>query len=162
MIWPLANSDASPPPPTRPLPYPSLDTAGQDLVYDQQDPAGHRAILADRPWSMAAPEPLSLDQDASGSPLDNHHPAISGDGRYLAYLETATGTAGPPARCMSMTARAAVTSANPVPPNSLPRPRMLAPTSVPMAVGWIGISPARPSPSVSLNPLLAEPVGRAP
>jgi hypothetical protein len=34
-----------------------------------------------------AVEVLSLDNDPTGSRLDNHHPSISADGRFVAYLE---------------------------------------------------------------------------
>ena len=37
---------------------PRLDAAGQDLLYDQPDPAGHRAILP-APLGPAAPQPSS-------------------------------------------------------------------------------------------------------
>jgi hypothetical protein len=72
----------------QPSAHPALDAAGQDLLYDQSDAAGRRHILADSLWGGPSAEPLSLAQDDTGVPLDNHHPAISADGRFVAYLET--------------------------------------------------------------------------
>jgi hypothetical protein len=72
----------------QPSAHPALDAAGQDLLYDQSDAAGRRHILADSLWGGTPAEPLSLAQDGTGAPLDNHHPAISADGRFVAYLET--------------------------------------------------------------------------
>lgn len=71
--------------------HPALDAAGQDLLYDQQGADGQRYILADSPTGDTAAEPLSLAQDGTGMPLDNHHPAISADGRFVAYLEARAG-----------------------------------------------------------------------
>lgn len=66
--------------------HPTLDAAGLDLLYDQRDEDGQRQVLLQGLWD-ALPETLSLPQDTGGQPLDNHHPAISADGRYVAYLE---------------------------------------------------------------------------
>ena len=67
--------------------HPVLDATGQDLLYDQHGEDGRRLILADNPWGARTAAPLSPGQDGAGVALDNHHPAISADGRYLAYLE---------------------------------------------------------------------------
>jgi hypothetical protein len=67
--------------------HPALDADGAELLYDQRGADGRRQILLDGLWGAAAPEPLSLDRDEAGEALDNHHPAISADGRFVAYLE---------------------------------------------------------------------------
>ncbi len=77
--------------------HPALDAAGETLAYDQQDEAGFRHILAMNPWITASPERVSLLDDDLGMPLDNHHPALSADGRFIAYLEG--GAADQPDRC---------------------------------------------------------------
>ena len=67
--------------------HPTLDAAGAELAYDQQDKAGYRHILAVNPWMLTSPERVSLFDDEEGMPLDNHHPALSADRRFIAYLE---------------------------------------------------------------------------
>ncbi|MBK1723023.1 hypothetical protein CKO23_12285 [Thiocystis violacea] len=67
--------------------HPALDAAGEDLLYDQRDADGQRQILIDGLWDDRLAESLSLIEDSTGLRLDNHHPAISADGRYFAYLE---------------------------------------------------------------------------
>lgn len=67
--------------------HPTLDAAGAELAYDQQDEAGYRYILAVDPWMMTPSERISLLDDEEGMPLDNHHPALSADGRFIAYVE---------------------------------------------------------------------------
>ncbi|WP_295581281.1 fibronectin type III domain-containing protein [uncultured Lamprocystis sp.] len=79
----------------QPSAHPALDAAGQDLLYDQSDAAGQRHILADSLWGGTPAEPISLAQDDAGAPLDNHHPAISADGRFVAYLETRIAAGAP-------------------------------------------------------------------
>jgi len=74
--------------------HPALDAAGQDLLYDRQDSDGRRQVVADTLWGGVAAVPLGLTQDGIGIALDNHHPAISADGRFVAYL-----TGGGPGTC---------------------------------------------------------------
>jgi hypothetical protein len=74
--------------------HPALDAAGQDLLYDRQDSDGRRQVVADTLWGSVAAVPLGLTQDGIGIALDNHHPAISADGRFVAYL-----TGGGPGTC---------------------------------------------------------------
>jgi YD repeat-containing protein len=69
--------------------HPALDAAGQDLLYDQRGEDGRRHVLLEGLWNGLPAETLSLPDDATGAALDNHHPAISADGRYVAYLEAA-------------------------------------------------------------------------
>ena len=75
--------------------HPALDALGEDLLYDQRNADGRREVLIDGLWDGAVPESVSLSEDDAGVLLDNHHPAISADGRYLAYLEAAADTAEP-------------------------------------------------------------------
>jgi hypothetical protein len=74
-----------------PSAHPALDAAGQDLLYDQRDADGLRQILIGGLWGDLTPASLSLAQDDDGAALDNHHPAISPDGRFVAYLEERVG-----------------------------------------------------------------------
>ena len=67
--------------------HPALDAAGEDLLYDQRDADGQRQVLLDGLWDGGVAESVSLIEDGAGLLLDNHHPAISADGRYVAYLE---------------------------------------------------------------------------
>jgi len=67
--------------------HPVLDGAGEELLYDQVGQDGHRQILADTVWASGLAQPIGLDQDEAGLALDNHHPAISTHGRFIAYLE---------------------------------------------------------------------------
>jgi hypothetical protein len=69
--------------------HPALDAAGADLLYDQRGEDGRRHVLLQGLWDGAPEQPLSAGYDGAGLPLDNHHPAISADGRYVAYLEAA-------------------------------------------------------------------------
>jgi hypothetical protein len=68
----------------------ALDAAGEDLLYDQRNADGQRQILLDGLWDGTLPRSVSLVKDSAGLLLDNHHPAISADGRYVAYLEART------------------------------------------------------------------------
>jgi len=65
---------------------PGIDASGTDVVYDQNGPEGRRAVWAST-VSDGETRALSLGRTPSGVPLDNHHPAISADGRFVAYLE---------------------------------------------------------------------------
>jgi len=71
--------------------HPTLDASGEALLYDQGDESGGRQVLADSPWGDLEAEPLSLAWNEAGLVLDNHHPAISADGRFVAYLEQELG-----------------------------------------------------------------------
>ena len=75
--------------------HPALDAAGVALLYDQRDEDGQRRVMVEDLWADDAPEPISLGKDSNGELLDNHHPAISADGRFVAYLEAQAGAAGP-------------------------------------------------------------------
>jgi hypothetical protein len=72
----------------QPSAHPALDAAAALLLYDQRDiDTGQRHVLG-QPLSIGATASrYSLASDASGTMLDNHHLAISGDGRYVVYLE---------------------------------------------------------------------------
>lgn len=68
--------------------HPALDTAGMLLVYDQSREAGPRQILGQALADGAAAEVVAL--SAADAWTDAHHPALSADGRYLAYLRQLT------------------------------------------------------------------------
>ena len=72
--------------------HPALDAAGNTLLYDQSLARGPRQILGRGLNGDTDTETLSLGDREDGTILDNHHPAISADGRYIAYLEQATST----------------------------------------------------------------------
>ena len=74
---------------------PTTKTSGEDLVYDQNDPAGHRQIITETLWGDAPAEALSLVEDDKDILFDNHHPAISPAGQFIAYLEESDGVNGP-------------------------------------------------------------------
>jgi len=75
--------------------HPALDAAGGDLLYDRRNADGQRQVLLDGLWDDTVAESVSLVEDGAGMLLDNHHPAISADGRYVAYLEAAADTPVP-------------------------------------------------------------------
>ncbi|MEA1053114.1 thrombospondin type 3 repeat-containing protein [Lamprobacter modestohalophilus] len=67
--------------------HPSLDGAAQVMVYDQRDAAGRRQVYQAELTGNRPAQTLSLAQAPGGDWLDNHHPAISRDGRYVVYVE---------------------------------------------------------------------------
>jgi hypothetical protein len=75
--------------------HPAIDSSGQEVLYDQRGDSGRRSIHLHRLWDTEPAETLSLPENGTGVPLDNHHPAISVDGRYVAYLETSAADAEP-------------------------------------------------------------------
>jgi hypothetical protein len=66
------------------------ESHGEQIVYDRADAAGHRQVYSYN-YGDKLTERLSLTDNAWGEALDNHHPGISVDGRYVAYLEEALG-----------------------------------------------------------------------
>ena len=74
--------------------HPALDALGQDLLYDRQASDGRRQVLADTLWGGDTAAPLGLSLHGEGVALDRHHPSISADGRFVAYLVGETGPAG--------------------------------------------------------------------
>ena len=75
--------------------HPALDAEGVDVLYDQRRKDGQRQVMIKDLWADSAPEPISLVQSSTGELFDNHHPAISADGRFVAYLEAQAGTTEP-------------------------------------------------------------------
>ncbi len=67
--------------------HPALDAAGVDLWFDRRGEDGQRQIVIGGLSDSTAP--VAIDQRV-GANVSNHHPAISPDGRYLAYLEETT------------------------------------------------------------------------
>jgi len=67
--------------------HPALDAAAGDVLYDQRGEDGQRQVRLDGLWDDTPAETVSLVEDSAGRLLDNHHPAISAGGRYVAYLE---------------------------------------------------------------------------
>lgn len=67
--------------------HPSLDGAAKMMVYDQRDAAGRRLVYQAALNGNRPAQPLSLATAPGGDWLDNHHPAISRDGRYVVYVE---------------------------------------------------------------------------
>jgi Tol biopolymer transport system component len=67
--------------------HPGIDASGTDVVYDQRNADGYRVIFSSDVMGAREGETLSLAADDVDIQLDNHHPAMSADGRYVAYLE---------------------------------------------------------------------------
>jgi hypothetical protein len=58
-------------------------------------PAGVRHIYrSNYLWPAQGVEPLSYDLDEQDRLLDNHHPAVSSDGRFLVYREDSAAACG--------------------------------------------------------------------
>ncbi len=73
---------------SRPSNHPDIDARGENILFDSVDADGFRQVFV----SKGAGEPneqISVSQAPNGQRLDNHHPAISADGRYIAYTEVA-------------------------------------------------------------------------
>jgi hypothetical protein len=66
--------------------HPSIDAEGNNLLYDRIDEEGFRQIYG-CDLGLERSQLLSLPEDDYGFPADNHHPAISANGRYVAYIE---------------------------------------------------------------------------
>lgn len=79
-VWRLTRSDFA-------SKNPSLDGLGRSVAFDQRTLSGHRRILGGALLANAGLDELSLEASEQGLATDNHHPALSPDGRYLAYLE---------------------------------------------------------------------------
>ena len=78
--------------------HPALDGAGQWILYDRANINEMRRIYGHE-RGFAPGEILSAVRDEQGRSLDNHHPSLSADGRYLAYIEeTRDGPASPTCR----------------------------------------------------------------
>ncbi|MTW22404.1 InlB B-repeat-containing protein [Allochromatium palmeri] len=74
--------------------HPAVDAEGTVLVYDQASLEGPRQILGQALNDSVAAEVVPLSE---GHPLaDAHHPAISADGRFLAYLRQSSDAQGTP------------------------------------------------------------------
>ncbi|MTW22678.1 InlB B-repeat-containing protein [Allochromatium palmeri] len=69
--------------------HPAVDAEGSVLVYDQTTDAGPRQILGQALIDGAAAKVVPLSE--ADAWIDAHHPAISADGRFLAYLSQTTG-----------------------------------------------------------------------
>jgi hypothetical protein len=67
--------------------HPSLDGTAQVMVDDQRDAAGRRQVYQTELTGSRPAQTLSLAKAPGGDWLDNHHPAISRDGRYVVYVE---------------------------------------------------------------------------
>ncbi|NEX18574.1 MAG: hypothetical protein C1943_18745 [Halochromatium sp.] len=66
---------------------PALDASGETLVYNQASAEDQRQVFGRALASGSVAERLSLHSDTDGIRIDAHHPAISADGRFIAYLE---------------------------------------------------------------------------
>ena len=74
--------------------HPGIDATGTDVVYDQRDAKRDIGIVSSDAMGSSDDETLSLAADDAGLRIDAHHPAISADGRFVAYLEQASSTEG--------------------------------------------------------------------
>ncbi|MCP4374797.1 MAG: hypothetical protein GY794_01250, partial [bacterium] len=66
---------------------PAIGGLGPEILYDCPDFLGYRQIFSYDKHTQITQQ-LSLPTDELGQDLDNHHPVISSDGRFVAYLET--------------------------------------------------------------------------
>ena len=67
---------------------PVIATSRPEILYDRGPEGQWRHIYrADYQWPNLEPQVLSYDLDEQDRPLDNHHPAVSADGRFVAYRE---------------------------------------------------------------------------
>lgn len=68
---------------------PAIGEQGQYVLYDRRGDRGVRHIYG---WDHTVPwrgaHEMSLAEGEQGQLLDSHHPGISPDGRFIAYLET--------------------------------------------------------------------------
>ncbi|MCF8002622.1 MAG: DUF1566 domain-containing protein [Chromatiaceae bacterium] len=78
---------------------PALDASGLSVLYDQGSELGNRQVFCKALAGGEAAQVLSLAQSPQGEPLDNHHPAISADGRFIAYLEQTRSEIGETPEC---------------------------------------------------------------
>jgi parallel beta-helix repeat protein len=67
--------------------HPSVDVAGELLLYEQFNAEGLKRIQGQHLQSYGEPAEISLLNSQSRLFYDNHHPTISPDGRYIAYIE---------------------------------------------------------------------------
>jgi Tol biopolymer transport system component len=73
----------------RPADHPAIDGEGREILFDQQDADGVQRIVSHQPGEavsiIASPEQV----DAEGAQqIRYHHPSLSADGRFVAYLRT--------------------------------------------------------------------------
>jgi hypothetical protein len=78
---------------------PAVDAEGDQILYDRADAPAYRHIYGYDP-AYPGTDVLSIEEDDTGRRLDNHHPGISADGRYIVYLEsTHVGADGDQSTC---------------------------------------------------------------
>mgnify|MGYP003815382007 CR=1 FL=1 len=76
--------------------HPTLDGSGEYILYDRPDPNapdGFRQIYS-HVRGLVPAYALSAVRDEWGQRLDHHHPGLSADGRYLAYIEETRDSSG--------------------------------------------------------------------
>ena len=64
--------------------HPAMDATGQEILYDALDETGLRQIYGYETETYATQRMSTLHNES----VSKHNPAISADGRYIAYLET--------------------------------------------------------------------------
>jgi Tol biopolymer transport system component len=68
---------------------PAIASAHPQILYDRIDAAGNRQVYSyDYSWPAVGTQQLSLGESDQGIATDSHHPAVSPDAQWLAYLET--------------------------------------------------------------------------
>jgi hypothetical protein len=74
---------------TYPALNPAIASVQPQILYDRLDAAGNRQVYSyDYSWPAVGTQQLSLGVSDQGIATDSHHPAVSADGQYAAYLET--------------------------------------------------------------------------
>lgn len=80
--------------------HPVIGGEGRWVLFEREDAIGLRQIYGyDADAGYLEPEPFSFPVDEAGNRLDNHHPAISRDGNYIAYIESLPASDVVPGTC---------------------------------------------------------------
>lgn len=68
---------------------PAIGSSTPQIVYDRKDANGVRQVYSyDYSWPAVGTAQISLGVNDQGMTIDSHHPVLSADGHYAAYLET--------------------------------------------------------------------------
>jgi YD repeat-containing protein len=134
--------------------HPALDAAGEDLLYDQRGADGPRQVMIDGLWDGRTAEPISLAEDGTGRAVDNHHPAISADGRFVAYLEVRVDEADPGCQVHLYDRDSGAYHRSACPQALATAPERARPAFAPDAAAIEWHLPDRDAPVVVPNPLL--------
>lgn len=134
--------------------HPAIDPSGTDVLYDQRGANGHRAILSSPVRGASDIDSLSLKADDDGNHLDNHHPAISVDGRFVAYLEQVASEESGDCHVHLYDRTTEVYHRQPCPARLAEQSETARPIFSPDARSLDWLLPGQPAPLTLSNPLL--------